>query len=69
MDDSCFKMWEAYLQSKQNSTWKMMCESFFSSERKMVSEMIRLKDISEFIEDSLKTAIVCGWGLVTLVCQ
>lgn len=33
----------------------------------MVSEIIHLKDISEFIEDSLKTSIVCGWGLVTLV--
>lgn len=44
-----------------------MCESFFSSEWKMVSLMIHLKDISEFMEDSLKTAIVCGWSLVMLV--
>lgn len=67
-------MWKAYLQSiapgtksKQNTTWNMMCESFFSSKWKMVSAMIHLKDIPEFIEDSLKTAIVCGWSLVTLV--
>lgn len=29
--------------------------------------MIHLEDISQFTGDSLRTAIVCGWSLVTLV--